>query len=360
MKKIALIRPGIHPLDIDFATALSNKGYDVDLIAPKNGLVLHIPKEKIKFKIILINSFNLPNFFDLPITPSLYELLGKNNYDIIQSNEDYQPMTIISAYFANKFKKKFILIEEKYIYSRHLINSFIFKILDLLKITKYSISIADHVVAHGSGCLEYLKKRGLSSNVELISSSINPNNFPKKIAYDIKPPFKLLTVSRLISHKGLDVLFNALSLVNINYNLTIVGDGKLKNSLVELAKKLNIYKKINIIEFSKRNEINELMKKNDLYICSSRIEVAAISLLEAMSVGMPVISTDIGSTKDFVIKNVNGYIFQSENFRDLADKIEWICHKEKLIKFGKNSAKIAREKFDINKNINDYIKLIES
>ena len=34
--------------------------------------------------------------------------------------------------------------------------------------------------------------------------------------------------------------------------------------------------------------------------------------------------------------------------------------KEKLIKFGKNSAKIAREKFDINKNINDYIKLIES
>jgi glycosyltransferase involved in cell wall biosynthesis len=76
--------------------------------------------------------------------------------------------------------------------------------------------------------------------------------------------------------------------------LDIVGDGPLKNELAELIKILGLSSHINLLGI--RTDIKELLYSHDLFVFSSRWEGLPIVLIEALASGIPIISTDVGST----------------------------------------------------------------
>ena len=76
-------------------------------------------------------------------------------------------------------------------------------------------------------------------------------------------------------------------------------------SLIDLCERLSVN---NISFINGRNDIRPLLKRFNVYICSSKAESSPISVWEAMSMSKPIVSTDVGDVSKYVKNNYNGFI----------------------------------------------------
>jgi glycosyltransferase involved in cell wall biosynthesis len=132
-----------------------------------------------------------------------------------------------------------------------------------------------------------------------------------------KDPFVIVSCALVSSVKRIDKLVSALSLID-DYNIKWIhiGDGPDFQALCNYAKqKLNNKRNIsyelkgymtneNIMDFYKHNNTN-------LFVNTSSSEGLPVSIMEAISFGMPVIATDVGSTREIVIEGKNGRLLPS-------------------------------------------------
>ena len=85
------------------------------------------------------------------------------------------------------------------------------------------------------------------------------------------------------------------------------------------------------------------------------------TVLEAMAMGRPILTTDVPGCRDTVINGKNGWLIKKSDEYELADRMIWfIKNPEEAKQMGKNSYDIACNKFDVrqvNKNLLDIIKI---
>lgn len=164
-----------------------------------------------------------------------------------------------------------------------------------------------------------------------------------------KNRINLLSVGRLTSQKGFDVLMNAFKIVVQeipNVHLTILGDGQEKDSLQDQAVSLGIEKKVTFEGF--KNNPYPYYKFADLYILSSRWEGFPNSLLEALACGTKVVSTNCKSGPTEIIgENDFGTLVEVENSEALAKGIIKSISEQ-------NKTGNRAEFFDTNKIIKEY------
>jgi glycosyltransferase involved in cell wall biosynthesis len=73
------------------------------------------------------------------------------------------------------------------------------------------------------------------------------------------------------------------------------------------------------------------------------------TIMEAMSIGRPILTTDVPGCRDTVKIMINGLLVKKADFIDLAEKMIWFIENDDKIKImGNNSRKIAIERFDVN------------
>jgi len=111
-----------------------------------------------------------------------------------------------------------------------------------------------------------------------------------------------LAVGRLEKVKGFDLLIE--SWVNIKTKLVIIGSGKEKENLLYLIKKNNLDNKIEILDEVKREDLISYYENASVLIVSSRDEGGPRVALEALYLGIPVISTDVGHMSDILPKEL--------------------------------------------------------
>ena len=107
-----------------------------------------------------------------------------------------------------------------------------------------------------------------------------------------------LAVGRLEKVKGFDLLIS--SWTNIKTKLVIIGSGKEKENLLNLIKKNNLSNKVEIVDEVKREELVSYYENASVLIVSSRDEGGPRVALEALYLGIPVISTDVGHMPDIL------------------------------------------------------------
>ena len=97
-----------------------------------------------------------------------------------------------------------------------------------------------------------------------------------------------------------------------------------------------------------RQDVRPLLKRLDVYVCSSRAESSPISVWEAMSMAKPIVSTDVGDVPLYVKDGENGFIVPIGDVSLLADRVGQILQDSiKRKHFGKKSRQIALQNFDI-------------
>jgi len=180
--------------------------------------------------------------------------------------------------------------------------------------------------------------------------SIVPNGIDFQRIQHVKPSnekFDVIYVGRLISHKNVDLLLSALSIVKKripNIRCAVIGNGPEMIKLKILCKKLNLLKNVKFFGFVKDDEkVYSLMKSSKIFVLPSIREGFGVVVLEANACGIPVITVEheLNSAADLIKNGKNGFVVKvSPNA--IANKIIemiWRLDLNEISKHAKNFAK---------------------
>lgn len=181
--------------------------------------------------------------------------------------------------------------------------------------------VVDKNFAVSKSVLEsWVKYRGLSlSNSKVLYSGIE--NLPcetQKIRCKEKEVI-FVTAARITKVKGFERLIHYFSILNkrkSNWQFWIIGDGFQKAYLQELVLKLELQKKIIFIGY--QTDLCGFYKKADFFINSSVREALSISILEALSAGVPSVGSNVGGIPEVINHEENGFLV---NFNDAEESL---------------------------------------
>ena len=168
---------------------------------------------------------------------------------------------------------------------------------------------------------------------------------------------RFLAVGRLTPlHKGFDILIEAFQLFarnNQEWILDIVGEGPEEDHYRSLITKYHLEDRIHIHPFTKH--IEKYYSEAQIYVLSSRWEGFGLVLIEAMAHGLPIVSSDLPTSKE--ILGDFGIYFKNGNIQELSIRLEEATQ----IKWQKKSQQAIdiAKKYDIKHIIAQWKELIE-
>lgn len=171
----------------------------------------------------------------------------------------------------------------------------------------------------------------------------------------------IISIGRLSKEKGQDILLRAFALIKCpDWRLQILGEGYFKKELEELSKELLISSRVDFL--GHQSDIEPFLSRAKIFVLPSLTENFPIALIEAMSVGLPVVVTDCTAWRDsddFITNGVNGIKVQVNNVSALSEGISCLIDSDELrTRFSKESLKI-REKFSMENIIDDFRNAID-
>lgn len=168
--------------------------------------------------------------------------------------------------------------------------------------------------------------------------------------FGLRPQRYLLTVCRLIPHKGVHYLIQAFNrLDNTNFKLVIVGEGSYTN---DYTRQLRVLAGNNpSIVFTGNLDYQDLAAfytNAYLYIQPSETEGLSLSLLEAQGLGCPALVSDIPENKEAI--GSYGFTFKSTNMADLSKKLAYLLvHKDLVTETGLKAKQRVRKTYNWDK-----------
>ena len=215
--------------------------------------------------------------------------------------------------------------------------------------------------------LDYLHEIGPSqgSKYSLIYHGVNLEDFQPSAARETELPAAcplILSVGRLVEKKGFQDLLQALLLVKqqgVQFECAIYGDGPLKEQLREWIEEHGMTDEVTLKGDRTQQELISVYQRATLFILTpvqtedgDRDGIPNV-LVEAMAVGLPVITTAVSGIPELVDHNQNGLLYQSHDAEGIASGIiELLRNAEKRKQFGSAASKKVMEQFDITQAAN--------
>jgi glycosyltransferase involved in cell wall biosynthesis len=172
-------------------------------------------------------------------------------------------------------------------------------------------------------------------------------------------------VAHIRHEKGQEYLLQAARRVieqQPEVTFVIVGREKIAGEidrLKKMASELGIEK--NIIFTGFREDIYDLMGIFDIFILSSLFEGLPIALLEAMSLGKPVVATAVGGIPEVIKDGVNGFLVPAKDPQLLAEKIVQLLKEDDLrTSFSQNAIRTIREHFSLKEMVRQVEEIYSS
>lgn len=153
----------------------------------------------------------------------------------------------------------------------------------------------------------------------------------------------IISVGNLREVKGHDVLIKAFAMLkNHSYSLVICGEGKQRGELERLISKLNLQGRVSLP--GKINDVSQAYRRACMFVLSSHHEGMPNALMEAMSYGLPCVSTDCPmGPAELITSGSNGVLVQVGNVAAMAQAMdELIASPELRRKLSKNAFEINR------------------
>jgi len=298
-------------------------------------------KQKITQK---INEFqpdviHVHNFFPLA-SPSIFFAANKLNIPIVMTLHNYR-LICPSAYlfyngkiYEENINKKFPISPViKGVYRESVVQtaSLVF-MTGIHKVFNTWKNRVDRYIT----LTQFAKNKFIGSSLGASTSkfAVKPNFVSDiGIGKDLRSGF--LFIGRLSEEKGIKTLIEAFS--NTSAQIKILGDGPLKKLVEDAANKNS---NIEYLGFKPRKEVVEMLKSvKALVFTSVWYEGMPMVILEALSVGTPVIASNMGGPAEMITHNENGLLFEPANTQALKETLETIENDSVLAKKLSNGAR---------------------
>lgn len=285
--------------------------------------------------------------------------LGKGPYDIIQCHFGPCGNIGIQCSRTRALRGKVVTAFHGYDLSSYL--------------KKNNDHVYDNLFAYGDLCLpisHYWKRKLIElgcppKKIEVHHMGVDTRQFVSTDEpRDHNEKFRILTVARLVEKKGVQYGIQAIATAskaypNIEY--LIAGDGPMKSEMKNLIKDLNLDGRARLLGWINQNEVADLMASSDILIAPSITatdgdkEGIPVVLMEALAIGLPVISTEHSGIPELVIHEKTGLIAPERDSAKLADHIIALIEnkklKKKLVKNGRKHVKIHYNILTLNQKL---------
>ena len=272
------------------------------------------------------------NFIDLDFEKNRYnpfflykvaKIIEKINPDVIHIHNTKELEIMYNARF---FMKKKIPI----IGSRH------------NPVLKKKFALADMGVAVSEETRIY-------TNAKRNITILNGIPFKEVKKFENKNKFTIVGVGRLAPVKGFHTLITALSKVNFDFKLNIVGEGEQKEELLNLIKSLKLENKIELVGFVRN--VQDYIYNSDLQIISSSEEGLSLALIEGIFYAKVLVATDIANHKEILGEDL---VFDNK-IDSFVNKLEDVYKNYQKYVDLFSKIKDTKEDYSIEKMVKQYV-----
>ena len=193
-------------------------------------------------------------------------------------------------------------------------------------------------------------KYGVSPVTIYNGANLNHDLSKANVEYDF------ICVARFSEQKNHSLLFESfreLCKKNTALKLLCVGGGELQEHYKTKIIEYNLSSNIKIID--PIDNVYDVLKKSKIFILTSRYEGNPISILEAMSCGLPIIAPRVGGIPDIVHDGINGYTFDIDKKDQLLCCFDKILSNKEDVEMMKNNNLSDSKKYSIELCSNKYI-----
>jgi len=353
---------------------LIKKGHEIAVVTTNSEKTLNF---EIKDKIIIyrLDCWNfLNNKYPVPkLTIRNIKILRKiynEKYNFVNTHTRFWISSGIGLMFSKLKKVPLVHVEHGTCHTQtdSLFISLINKLIDH---TLGSLIVRNAKVRIGvsKSALDFMKHIGREGDIK-ISKGLELNKFKKKnngLRKNLKINSKeiiIIGVGRLIYGKGFQDLITGFARLDKKIikksKLILIGDGDYRKELEELSKRLKINNKIIFLGEKNEDEIIKLLNITDIFVNPSYSEGMPTTVLEAGAVGIPVIATGVGGTKEIIINNSTGILIEQKNPSQVKEAIEFfIKNKKKKEEFARNLNNLIKKDYNYNNMINKFVEVYE-
>ncbi len=350
----------------DLIKKIINCGYEVIVTGPNLVDVEKIEELGARFCLIPMNKNGVNPLHDLKYLNALRKLFKKEKPDVILG---YTSKPVIYGSLAAKLAKvphiAAMITGVGYAFTATTAKAKVIRLIQSV-LYKAALKAADVAIFQNEDDREQFVKERLvkDGKCKIVNGSgVNTERFA---VCDYPEQTTFFMLSRVMYSKGIREYLEACRMVKEKHpevRCMLLGACEgIQDSISPEA--LKEYTDKGIIEhFGETDRVADYYKQCSVYVLPSYREGTPRTVLEAMSMGRAIITTDAPGCRGTVIDGQTGYLTPVKNAEAVAEKmIEFIEHPEKILKMGQMSAEYCREKFEVNKvneDMCEYLKIEE-
>jgi len=337
---------------------LVDKGHKVYAICPsgdKNDALEGLGCEVVNYE---ISRKGLNPFAEVLTIKKIYEVLKPLDLDILQ-NFTAKP-NIYGSLAGKKAKIPLVCNAVTGLGSFYIDDSFKSRVVKTIINTlyKYANNKANRCIFQNSDDMKYFVENGFVDRKKVVlikSSGIDTKVFVSQKVHKNKK-LNILMIARAIWHKGIKEYYEAAFLLkNLDVTFTFIGDTDEHNP--SCASK-EFLQNADVRWLGYRDDIKEQIEECDIFVLPSYREGVPRTLLEAASMGKPIVTTDAVGCREVVDDGINGFLVPIKDSKALTDKIKILVEDKNMrSEFGEASRKKAVEEFDVKVVVEQYLRL---
>lgn len=345
---------------------LSKRGHEIHFITYNQPVRLELLSNNVHYHEVNVPEYPLFHYqpYELALSSKLVDMVKLHKIEILHVH--YAIPHAYAAYMA----KKMLIEQDIYVPIVTTLHGTDITLVGSHPFYKpavtFSINKSDAVTAVSQSLKEdTLRLFDIKNDINVVPNFIDLEKYNHSFT-DCQRGMMASDNEKIITHiSNLRPVKRVQDVISVFYNvqkeipskLMFIGEGPEREAVERRCAELGITDKV--IFFGRSNEIDKILCFSDLFLLPSLTESFGLAALEAMSSGVPVISSNTGGIPEVNINGVSGYLSDVGDIDDMTKNAIYILKDEDRLKTFKNNARKEALKFDLHEIVPQYETIYE-